>query len=157
MNRRINLARMQRPAHDGDAFSKKHPKMTRSDRAKLFAPFAALSGFEAQIQERRVVTEQPRELSEDELESINERLVALNNRVEAWRVSRRRLDEEPRPIMATILFFRPNPRQKELKKDGERGEIVELSGEVRSIDMVGKRLWIGNIEVPFHYIYELWH
>lgn len=80
----------------------------------------------------------------------------MSSRVAEWKASRKRLDDEPRPIMATVVFFRPNPRQEELRKDGERGETVELTGEVRSIDIAGQRLWIGNTEVPFRYIYEVW-
>ena len=41
----------QRPIHDGDAFEARHPKMSREARAKIFAPFAALKGFEEAIEE----------------------------------------------------------------------------------------------------------
>ena len=34
---------LRRPAHDGDAFSRRHPKMAQLNRAKIFAPFAALA------------------------------------------------------------------------------------------------------------------
>ena len=42
-----DLLRLHRPVHDGDVFSRRHPKMARLNRAKLFAPFAALTGFES--------------------------------------------------------------------------------------------------------------
>ena len=45
---------LQRPAHAGDGFSRRHPKMARLNRAKLFAPFAALSGFEAAVRAKEV-------------------------------------------------------------------------------------------------------
>ena len=35
----------QRPEHNNDEFSHRHPKMRRCDRAKIFAPYSALSGF----------------------------------------------------------------------------------------------------------------
>ena len=35
----------ERPVHNGDYFSFKHPPMKRSQRAKLFMAFDALSGF----------------------------------------------------------------------------------------------------------------
>ena len=41
----------ERPKHENDAFSLRHPKMERLERAKLFAPFAALKGFEESIDE----------------------------------------------------------------------------------------------------------
>ena len=40
---------LERPKHVNDAFSAKHPSMKREDRAKIFAPFAALKGYEDSI------------------------------------------------------------------------------------------------------------
>ncbi len=39
----------QRPTHDDDAFSRRHPKMPVAKRAKIFLPFDALRGFDAAI------------------------------------------------------------------------------------------------------------
>ena len=39
----------ERPVHDGDEFEARHPKMSRENRAKIFAPFAALKGYEEAI------------------------------------------------------------------------------------------------------------
>ena len=39
----------ERPVHDGDEFEARHPKMPREARAKIFAPFAALKGYEEAI------------------------------------------------------------------------------------------------------------
>ena len=36
----------ERPVHEGDAFSQRHPRMPLEERAKIFLPFAALKGFE---------------------------------------------------------------------------------------------------------------
>lgn len=41
---------LERPVHKGDEFSFRHPKMEIEDRAKIFAPFAALRGFESSIE-----------------------------------------------------------------------------------------------------------
>ena len=46
--------------------SKKHPRMSMLDRAAQFSPFAALTGYEATIQETARLTNQKIELSEDE-------------------------------------------------------------------------------------------
>ena len=59
------IRKMHRPVHNGDAFSKLHPKMTRSQRAKLFAPFDALSGFDETMNAETVYTVHPAELSEE--------------------------------------------------------------------------------------------
>ena len=39
----------ERPVHDGDEFEARHPHMPREARAKIFAPFAALKGYEEAI------------------------------------------------------------------------------------------------------------
>lgn len=39
----------ERPQHDGDEFEARHPKMSLENRAKIFAPFAALKGYEEAI------------------------------------------------------------------------------------------------------------
>ena len=39
----------ERPVHNGDEFEARHPKMSRENRAKIFAPFAALKGYEEAI------------------------------------------------------------------------------------------------------------
>ncbi|MBO4242275.1 MAG: hypothetical protein IKT14_00790 [Clostridiales bacterium] len=53
MNRKNydDLLKMERPQHINDDFSVKHPKMPLSSRAKIFAPFAALKGYEKSIDE----------------------------------------------------------------------------------------------------------
>ncbi len=43
------LKNRQRPVHEGDEFSLRHPKMPPEKRAKIFQPFDALRGFSAEI------------------------------------------------------------------------------------------------------------
>lgn len=45
---------LQRPVHNGDLFSRRHPKMTQLNRAKIFAPFAALAGFEDAVRSKEI-------------------------------------------------------------------------------------------------------
>ena len=40
-----------RPQHDEDEFEARHPRMPREARAKIFAPFAALKGYEEAIED----------------------------------------------------------------------------------------------------------
>lgn len=53
-----SLLQKQRPAHKGDAFYVRHPPMPRERRAKIFAPFAALKGFEEAINEKETEVSQ---------------------------------------------------------------------------------------------------
>ena len=53
------------------------PRMSRIDRAAQFAPFAALTGYEAVIRETERCTDTRMELEEQEKESLDRRLGAL--------------------------------------------------------------------------------
>ena len=44
-----DIINKERPQHDGDEFEARHPKMSLENRAKIFAPFAALKGYEEAI------------------------------------------------------------------------------------------------------------
>lgn len=57
--------------------SKKHPQMPLSDRAAQFSPFAALTGYEAAIEETARLTEQRPVLTDEEKLRINEKLLKL--------------------------------------------------------------------------------
>ncbi|MBR5516455.1 MAG: YolD-like family protein [Firmicutes bacterium] len=58
--------------------SKMRSNMASTDRAKQFAPFAALKGHEMELAKKREIIESRIELAEDEIESINECLGCLN-------------------------------------------------------------------------------
>ena len=57
--------------------SKKHPPMSRENRAAQFAPFAALTGFEGAIKETARVTGEKIELDETQKTFLNEKLRLL--------------------------------------------------------------------------------
>ena len=69
--------RAGRPVHNHDDFSKRHPRMDRGHRAKIFAPFDALDGFGGAIRTKNIVYIPPVELSEDEKAELNNRLCRL--------------------------------------------------------------------------------
>ncbi len=57
--------------------SKIRGHMASTDRAKQFAPFAALKGHEMELAKKREIVEARVELAEDEAEYINEKLANL--------------------------------------------------------------------------------
>ena len=65
------------PVHDGDVFSRKHPKMSQQNRAKLFAPFAALVGFDERVHKKEINYVSKHELDADEEWELNHRLFQL--------------------------------------------------------------------------------
>lgn len=63
--------------------SSRHLPMSSRDRAAQFSPFAALSGYEAALDESARVTQQKRELDEQEKERINAALIAIKENIAA--------------------------------------------------------------------------
>ncbi len=57
----------------------KHPKMSQYDRAAQFAPFSALTGYKESIEEASRQVDVQRELSEEEVTSINSILSHIKN------------------------------------------------------------------------------
>ena len=102
--------------------SRNHPQMPMHDRAAQFAPFAALTGYEAAIGEKARLTAERRELSPQEAEELDRRLAALVAH----------LPERPE---VTIEYFVPDER-----KAG--GAYVTVTGVVRNISVPEKTLVI---------------
>jgi len=98
--------------------SDKHPRMPLRDRAAQFAPFAALTGFEAAIEETARTTQERVELGESAAEELDRRLRYVGER----------LGETPE---VTVTFFVPDG-----KKNGGRYE--RITGRVSRLDTVGR-------------------
>ena len=100
--------------------SRNHPQMPLRDRAAQFAPFAALTGYEAAVGETARLTAERRELDAQEAEELNRRLAALIAR----------LPERPE---ATIEYFVPDER-----KAG--GAYVSITGRMRHVSVPEKTM-----------------
>ena len=98
--------------------SKKHPRMSRMNRAAQFAPFAALTGYEESIEETARLTDRKIELSEYEIEELNAKLNFIQERIK----------ERPE---VTITYFQPDERK-------EGGAYITVTGKVRRIDEVNR-------------------
>lgn len=100
--------------------SKTRPQMPMSDRAAQFAPFAALTGYDAAIKETGRLTDERIELDVEVLSALDMKYQLL---MEA-------LDEAPEVI---ITYFRPDER-----KAG--GKYVSAVGAVKKIDDFERRI-----------------
>ncbi|MBO4492608.1 MAG: hypothetical protein J5944_14765 [Lentisphaeria bacterium] len=100
--------------------SQNHPPMPMRDRAAQFAPFAALTGYEAAIEETARLTSERRELDAPEAEELDRRLAALIER----------LPDRPE---ATVEYFVPDER-----KAG--GAYVSVTGRVRHVSLPERTL-----------------
>lgn len=90
------------------------PHMSLHDRAAQFSPFAALTGYDAAVEEAARLTEQKLELSEEEKAAIGAKLTEI----------REHIKERPE---VTVTYFVPDER-----KAG--GTYVTVTGTVRRID-----------------------
>lgn len=91
-----------------------HPHMPVGDRAAQFAPFAALTGYGDVIKETARQTDRKQELSEDEKELLNYKLLL------ACDLSGERQD-------ITITYFVPDAVK-------EGGTYHNVSGKIRRVD-----------------------
>ena len=100
--------------------SKKHRPMPREARAAQFAPFAALTGYESDVNEAARYTGKRRELGEYETERLNRRINEIRNGIHG-------------NTEVIITYFKPDE-----KKTG--GEYLNIGGRVRKIDDYGRTL-----------------
>lgn len=111
-------------------------RMSMHDRAAQFAPFAALTGYEAAVGETARLTAERRELDAQEAEELNRRLAAL-------------IANLPDRPEATIEYFVPDDR-----KSG--GAYVTVTGRVRHISVPEKTLVMEDgAEIPMEDIVSM--
>ena len=108
--------------------------MSRIDRAAQFAPFAALTGYDAAVAETARLTTERAELDEDAKTRLNSRLQLILKRIE----------EQPE---IDVTYFKPDD-----KKAG--GAYFTASGKVKQIDEYKRALLFSDgIKIPLDDIY----
>ncbi|MCD8068696.1 MAG: YolD-like family protein [Lachnospiraceae bacterium] len=100
---------------------RKHPKMSPQDRAKIFAPFAALRGHSERLGEEdvKLMRSKRTELSEDEAAMLSDKLLQVK-----------------KGMTVTVEYFQPD------NENGEIGYDVTATGTVTNIDVVYRILKI---------------
>ena len=116
--------------------SKKHRPMPREARAAQFAPFAALTGYESDVNEAARYTGKRRELGEYETERLNRRINEIRDGIHG-------------NTEVIITYFKPDE-----KKAG--GEYLNIGGRVRKIDDYGRTLTLtSGTSIPLDDIFEI--
>ena len=100
--------------------SKIHRKMSISERAAQFMPFAALTGYEDVIRESSRITQRRIELSETEIEELKHKLEFLH------------VHEKENPLIKVMYFLQ------DLKKNGGSYQTVEK--QLHRIDDIEKKV-----------------
>lgn len=127
---------LRRPVHAGDVFSRRHPKMERLNRAKLFAPFAALSGFEGAVRAKEVPYV-PRRLLDAQAQRALDR--ALRRLCEAAGRGGAQARVEYFEVCADIHH----------EAFGRDGLYHTITGAVQRVDPAGQALVVGGRVIPF--------
>lgn len=100
--------------------STKHPRMDGIDRAAQFSPFAALTGYDAAIEETARLTEEKVELDEDRLKILDRKLSEL-------------MEGDLAKKKVSITYFVPDEKKK-------GGKYVTVSGNIKKLDKNSRQL-----------------
>lgn len=116
----------------------KYPKMSMSDRAAQFAPFAALTGHKEAILEQQRITQTKRILSNEEKLEINEKIIELMNLKSKCRIAYFEKDKTKSggQYMESVLSFK---RMDELNKTLFFKENMQIQIEdIVDIEILGR-------------------
>lgn len=104
--------------------SSKHPRMTRTARAAQFAPFAALTGLDDEMEETARITDKKLILDEEQKQIINRELLFIKNNPQ-------------KDIPVIITFFKSDGRK-------EGGAYIEKEVRIKKIDEINRKLILSD-------------
>lgn len=115
--------------------SKTRPQMSMVDRAAQFSPFAALTGYDAAVQEMARLTDERMELDEGRIAVLDEQIQGIRDRIGKG--------EWPE-IVAT--YFQPDERKAGGRYVTATGSVKRVDEYARVIEMMdGNRISIDRI------------
>ena len=116
--------------------SKRHPQMTMLNRAAQFAPFAALTGHDAAIQETARLTSSQRLLDDSDNEILDRKMAII----------RSKLAESP---TLTLIYFQPDEHKR-------GGAYKSVTGRLKKIDDYLQTLILADeTTIPKSSIFEI--
>ena len=132
-----------RPIHKADRFSYKYPRMSNEKRAKIFAPFAALSGYDDALAEKEVIYYIKRVLTDDEYFDLDCKIATIYEKCSNSILAREN------GVEVRILYFEP------LADDELHGRYLEVIGLVTKVSPDKGTITILDKEIPLRSIYKL--
>ena len=137
-----------RPIHDGDYFSLRHPHMHCGKRAKIFAPFAALQGFEEEVASKDIIYEEKRIIDPERSDDLNETLCLLHELTKTKRLAL--LNQAYVSAEYYILCTDPHNEAYKIK-----GLYITAKGVVQYVDPIGHLIRIEDECISFSDLYSL--
>ena len=104
--------------------SRQHPRMSRSDRAAQFAPFAALTGHDEALAETARLTTPKKLLSDDEMASLTRELARV-------------IEQVPEQEEYTFVYFVPDTQK-------DAGKYVSITGTAKKYEEVTRALTLSD-------------
>ena len=95
-------------------YQMKHERMSLKNRSAQFAPFSALTGYSEMIEENNRVTLKKRELTDEEKDILNKKLIMIKKNI------------KNKPVIKIKYFIKDN------KKDG--GKYLEIKDNIKKIN-----------------------
>jgi hypothetical protein len=136
-NKYDDIIHMEYPLKSSDRI--KHPRMTIENRAKIFAPFAALKGYEEAIAAKQKIVVARIELSEESKEFLDLQLGKMEQL----------LSKGQHPII-TVVYF-----QKDKDSLDDKGEYIRFTGMVSKLDLTSRIIQIVEKRLPLDEIYKI--
>ena len=143
-----DMLRLTRPEHTDDRFGRRHPKMARGDRAKIFAPFAALAGFDEAIRSRQAPYG-PRCVPGPEEQLRLERTLERLHRATRTGPLARQNRVEVRVVYFEVCTVAGHAAF------GREGLYRTVTGIVQRVDVVNRTLILEDRTLPFRDIREI--
>ena len=146
----FDTLKLGKPQHiKFDDFYRNHPFMDVSKRAKIFAPFAALKGFDGEISDKEIQY-QPKiildEEAQNELNSILYKLKELTPNSRAAKIN---------SVTINVTYFVPCS-DKNHEAYGYRGQYVTASGICMKVDdVITQTITVENFVIPLDDIYRI--
>ena len=113
-----------------------HPRMSISDRAGQFSPFAALTGYEQAVEETARQVEQRLEIDDDRIQKINDALNDLKSRINSL-------------PLAEITYFVQDERK-------QGGKYLKRTLRICRVDEYGKTITDSEgLKIAFSDIYDI--
>ena len=147
-NAYADIINRQRPVHTDDVFGRIHPRMPILNRAKIFAPFAALRGFEEAVAAKEIPYVPKRILDADEEYELNRRLKILYDRCRNGRLARENA------TVVSVEYFVPC-QDKNSDAYGNKGLYHTITGIVCKLDVSQQYIIIGEERVYFRDVGEI--
>lgn len=141
-----DIIQMEYPLKTSDSI--KHPKMTIEDRAKIFAPFAALRGYEEAIAAKQKIVVSRVELSEESKEYLDIQLGKLE----------RLLSMGEHPMITVVYFQKTDIGKRSCSADEteeESGEYIQFTGVAAKYHPTSRMLQIVDKKLKLEDIYAI--